>query len=111
MTHIRETNFQKLHNQVMELQGNIRVFCRVRPVLAVEVRSGAAGDVTEIPNDTTLVMREAEGGVGAADAFEFDQVFAPSSTQVCVRARARRGQGVRAAYMPCARDRRKCLKS
>ena len=28
------------------IQGNIRVFCRVRPVLEVERRSGEAVDVT-----------------------------------------------------------------
>ena len=74
---------KKLHNQVMELQGNIRVFARVRPVLEVEVRSGDAANVAEIPSETTLVMHEASeaGGGGGSDVFEFDAVFSPTSTQ------------------------------
>jgi len=31
-----ETIRRKLHNQIQELKGNIRVFCRVRPALAHE---------------------------------------------------------------------------
>jgi kinesin family protein C1 len=37
-----ETIRRKLHNQIQELKGNIRVFCRVRPALAHEMAEGAA---------------------------------------------------------------------
>ena len=45
-----ETLRRKLHNQVQELKGNIRVFCRVRPSL-----DGAAADTARItfPDDET----------------------------------------------------------
>lgn len=43
---------KKLHNQLIDIQGNIRVICRVRPVLEVERRSGQDIDVTEIPPNT-----------------------------------------------------------
>jgi kinesin family member C1 len=35
-----ETIRRKLHNQVQELKGNIRVFCRVRPALENELGEG-----------------------------------------------------------------------
>jgi len=34
---------RKLHNMVQELKGNIRVFCRVRPVLPSDVEGGEQG--------------------------------------------------------------------
>ena len=45
-----------IHNRLLELQGNIRVMCRVRPVLEVERRMGADVDVTEIPNEDTIII-------------------------------------------------------
>ena len=35
-------------SRVLELQGNIRVICRVRPVLEIERKMGEDVDVTEI---------------------------------------------------------------
>ena len=37
-----ETQRRKLHNQVQELKGNIRVFCRVRPLLGDEMAANGA---------------------------------------------------------------------
>jgi len=37
-----ETIRRKLHNQIQELKGNIRVFCRVRPALPHELADGGA---------------------------------------------------------------------
>jgi kinesin family protein C1 len=36
-----ETIRRKLHNTILELKGNIRVFCRVRPVLSSDLPSSA----------------------------------------------------------------------
>jgi kinesin family member C2/C3 len=40
-----------IHNKLLELQGNIRVICRVRPILEVERRSGEDVDVTSYPSE------------------------------------------------------------
>lgn len=81
-----ETRRRKLFNQVQELKGNIRVFCRVRP--ALEEAEDATAQMT-FPDETgeskELVVMGAEttsalGKVSQAkNAFSFDRVFAPSS--------------------------------
>ena len=67
---------------MIELQGNIRVYCRVRPVNDTEVKSGEGSVVTSYPLPGTIALRN-DTGVGTADfqRFEFDQVFGPDSTQ------------------------------
>ncbi|GAX80690.1 hypothetical protein CEUSTIGMA_g8125.t1 [Chlamydomonas eustigma] len=72
---------KKLHNQVLELKGSIRVLCRVRPML--EKEKVAAGGNTESPVKVTseealrLTLSESKGGKD----FEFDRVFAPTDGQ------------------------------
>ena len=39
------TKRRKVHNKLMELQGNIRVFCRVRPQSESESKRGEAGEL------------------------------------------------------------------
>ena len=48
---------KKIHNRLLEIQGNIRVLCRVRPILEVERRSGEDVDVTEVPTDEELFVQ------------------------------------------------------
>merc|ERR1712032_1256658 len=74
---------KKLHNQVLDLKGNIRVFVRVRPINAKE-----AG--TEHGDEPTITTRD-DVNIGVYDSthqrrkwFEFDQVFLPTSSQVQV---------------------------
>jgi len=77
---------RKLHNQVQELKGNIRVFCRVRPVLENEAEQAA--DIA-FPNEneenkelvvTGPEQKSAMGTVTASkNGFSFDRVFAPTS--------------------------------
>ncbi|KAK9240475.1 P-loop containing nucleoside triphosphate hydrolase protein [Lipomyces kononenkoae] len=85
-----ETLRRILHNQVQELKGNIRVFCRVRPPQPNE-----ALDVADIKYpDNSIEGREieltgpsSESALGMAmgtvttktNAFAFDKVFGPSS--------------------------------
>lgn len=70
-----------IHNKLLEIQGNIRVVCRVRPVLEVERRMNADVDVTDIPNeDTIIINRDAL----TRNRYEFDRVFAPDATQESV---------------------------
>ena len=70
-----------VHNKLLELQGNIRVLCRVRPILAVETASGEARDVTEIPSPEDLIITRDDRNGKSKVAFEFDRVFAPAATQ------------------------------
>jgi hypothetical protein len=48
---------KKIHNRLLEIQGNIRVICRVRPILEVERRSGEDVDVTEVPSEEELYVQ------------------------------------------------------
>ncbi|ODQ53843.1 kinesin-domain-containing protein [Saitoella complicata NRRL Y-17804] len=85
-----ETIRRKLHNQIQELKGNIRVFCRVRPPLEKEL--GMEGGLVEMKmedqdsegKEIELVGTEektAMGGVKAAKSwpFSFDKVFNAAS--------------------------------
>lgn len=81
-----ETLRRKLHNQVQELKGNIRVFCRVRPLL-----NDAPTDATKIKfpdqdsDNKELVVsgpetKSAMGNVSSTNhAFSFDRVFGPAT--------------------------------
>ncbi|GFR42053.1 hypothetical protein Agub_g2869 [Astrephomene gubernaculifera] len=73
---------RKLHNMVLELKGNIRVLCRVRPLLEKE-RTVANGDASSMP---VRVMGEEALRVAAVDNkpekdFDFDRVLAPDEGQ------------------------------
>jgi len=65
---------RRLHNEVMELKGNIRVFCRIRPMLGVE---GAVA-VSERGDDEVITTDEASGKI---HSFHYDRVFGAKSTQ------------------------------
>ncbi len=68
-----------LQNRLIEIQGNIRVFARVRPSSASELASNDAGAV-DFPAENTLVLKGADG-TGAGKTFEFDRVYGQDSTQ------------------------------
>ena len=73
---------RSLHNRVVELQGNIRVYCRVRPVLDVERRSGQDVDITSFPAPGTVKVRQDDlASEEEAFEFEFDQVFDQAASQ------------------------------
>jgi len=71
---------KKVHNELMDLKGNIRVFCRVRPILAVELETGdeTCVDIAEYPVDNEIVLHKDEA---TSNRFEFDAVYEPSTTQ------------------------------
>eukprot|EP00118_Oscarella_pearsei_P007350 m.35601 g.35601 ORF g.35601 m.35601 type:complete len:834 (+) comp32144_c0_seq3:2412-4913(+) len=61
-----------LYNQLQELRGNIRVFCRCRP-------DHSAGDVApEFPREGEIVAYTSQG---VKKGYEFDKVYDPASTQ------------------------------
>jgi kinesin family protein C1 len=82
-----ETLRRKLHNQVQELKGNIRVFCRVRPTLGNEGASDAAQftypDEGEDSKEINIVGPEEKSSFGTVTRknhnFSFDHVFGPSA--------------------------------
>ncbi|EED19818.1 kinesin family protein (KlpA), putative [Talaromyces stipitatus ATCC 10500] len=82
-----ETLRRKLHNQVQELKGNIRVFCRVRPPLASEPESDIAQiafpDDAEDCKEIAIMGPEERSSLGTVsrknNAFSFDRVFGPSN--------------------------------
>ncbi|KAL5700212.1 hypothetical protein ACHQM5_025688 [Ranunculus cassubicifolius] len=72
---------KKLHNTILELKGNIRVFCRVRPMLPDD-GSGSEASAICYPTSTDLHGR----GIdllqsGQKHQFTFDKVFTHDSTQ------------------------------
>ncbi len=82
-----ETLRRKLHNQVQELKGNIRVFCRARPALPSD--SADATAKINFPDDDAdskeieIMGLEEKSSLGNVttkkNSFSFDRVFGPSS--------------------------------
>lgn len=95
-----ETVRRQLHNTIQELKGNIRVFCRVRPLLGDELLGGTGeihhihfpdedGKVLELeklagidPNESAMSMRKPSAN--GHYEFSFDKVFNPQSQQAQV---------------------------
>jgi len=74
---------KRLHNLVLDLKGNIRVFVRVRPINPKE-------QAHEVPGEPTCDFKD-DNQAGIFDEqkqsrkwYEFDQVFSPSSMQAQV---------------------------
>jgi kinesin family protein C1 len=80
-----ETLRRKLHNQVQELKGNIRVMCRVRPTHESETQPAKIA-FPDADTDSREVAvqgpdkQSAMGNVTTANySYNFDRVFAPAS--------------------------------
>ncbi|CAI0437083.1 unnamed protein product [Linum tenue] len=72
---------KKLHNTILELKGNIRVFCRVRPSLTDD-GLGTDGKILSYPNSLEALGRAIDlNQNGQKYSFSFDQVFAPDASQ------------------------------
>lgn len=69
---------RKLHNQVQELKGNVRVYCRVRPMPARAEGGAAEASSYCMPDGTSVKLTD-----GAKDptTFTYDKVFGPAATQ------------------------------
>lgn len=81
-----ETLRRKLHNQVQELKGNIRVFCRVRPSLDDSADDQARISFPDVEADGREIEvkgAEEKSSLGTVttktNAFAFDKVFGPTS--------------------------------
>ncbi|TXG67355.1 hypothetical protein EZV62_008630 [Acer yangbiense] len=72
---------KKLHNTILELKGNIRVFCRVRPLLPDDNSSGD-GKLLSYPTSTEALGRAVDIlQNGQKHSFTFDRVFIPDASQ------------------------------
>ncbi|XP_055957955.1 kinesin-like protein KIFC1 [Patella vulgata] len=94
----QETTRRQLHNTIQELKGNIRVFCRVRPLLGKET-IGNDGIITHMnfpDTDGKILEMDKIGDANLNEStlnstrgaskyeFNFDKVFDPTSTQASV---------------------------
>ncbi|KAI3770505.1 hypothetical protein L6452_01640 [Arctium lappa] len=70
---------RKLYNQVQDLKGNIRVYCRVRPFLPGQ--ENCVTSVDYIDDDTVTVIVPSKSGREGRKASMFTKVFGPSATQ------------------------------
>ncbi|KAM6899616.1 kinesin-like protein KIFC1 [Xenentodon cancila] len=83
--HAGEMERRRLHNTVQELKGNIRVFCRVRPL----VDGGLSGHIQLAAGDNKSIMlaKSEESHTGKTTDtqknynFSFDRVFGPRASQ------------------------------
>ncbi|KAJ0799001.1 putative minus-end-directed kinesin ATPase [Helianthus annuus] len=72
---------KKMHNTILELKGNIRVFCRVRPLLLDDGVENEAKTIS-FPTTTEAIGRGIEVMQhGQCHPFMFDKVFTPQSSQ------------------------------
>ncbi|KAE8684084.1 Kinesin-4 [Hibiscus syriacus] len=70
---------RKLYNQVQDLKGNIRVYCRVRPLFSGQ--SNSLSCVDHMDDRTITVLAPTENGKGGRKSFTFNKIFSPSVTQ------------------------------
>ncbi|VFQ87159.1 unnamed protein product [Cuscuta campestris] len=74
---------KKLHNEVQELKGNIRVYCRVRPFLPGQKDKHTIVDYVG-DNGELIVMNPLKQGREGRRSFRFNKVYAPVATQAQV---------------------------
>lgn len=77
-----EKERKELYNKILELKGNIRVFCRCRPLNFEEIEAGASMgiDVESTKNGEVIVMSNGF----PKKSFKFDSVFGPNASQADV---------------------------
>ncbi|CAH2057659.1 unnamed protein product [Thlaspi arvense] len=69
---------RKLYNQVQDLKGSIRVYCRVRPFLPGQ--SSFSSTIGNMEDDSISINTASRHGK-ALKSFTFNKVFGPSATQ------------------------------
>ncbi|KAK1374027.1 P-loop nucleoside triphosphate hydrolases superfamily protein with CH (Calponin Homology) domain-containing protein [Heracleum sosnowskyi] len=73
---------RKLYNQVQDLKGNIRVYCRVRPFLPGQ--PNRLSTLASIDNGNITLITPSKNGKEERKSFTYNQVFGPSATQEMV---------------------------
>ncbi|XP_031103922.1 kinesin-like protein KIN-14C isoform X2 [Ipomoea triloba] len=74
---------KKLHNEVQELKGNIRVYCRVRPFLPGQKDKQTIVEYVG-DNGELIVMNPSKQGKEGRRSFRFNKVYNPTATQAQV---------------------------
>ncbi|XP_077976989.1 kinesin-like protein KIF25 isoform X2 [Glandiceps talaboti] len=86
---------RELHNTLVELRGNIRVHCRIRPLMPYDTGSddvstlGKLGSLSEqvvhvVDDENVLVKSSRQGHAATNKGFEFEKVYFPTETQELV---------------------------
>ncbi|XP_065854561.1 kinesin-like protein KIN-14S [Euphorbia lathyris] len=78
---------KRLYNEVIELKGNIRVFCRCRPLNQVEISNGSNCVVefeSSLDNELQIISSDS-----SKKQFKFDHVFRPEDNQDAVFAQTK----------------------
>ncbi|KAJ4772659.1 Kinesin-like protein [Rhynchospora pubera] len=73
---------KRLYNELIELRGNIRVFCRCRPLNSDEISKGYSNVVefdSLLETELQIICNDS-----SRKQFKFDQVFGPSANQEAV---------------------------
>lgn len=73
------TERKQLYNEVIELKGNIRVFCRCRPIHQAEIANGSSSVVefdSSLENELQILSSDS-----SKKPFKFDHVFKPEDSQ------------------------------
>nr|ABA98869.1 kinesin motor protein, putative, expressed [Oryza sativa Japonica Group] len=70
---------RKLYNQIQDLKGNIRVYCRVRPFLPGH--RSLSSSVADTEERTITIITPTKYGKDGCKSFSFNRVFGPASTQ------------------------------
>uniref|UniRef100_A0A453SE88 Kinesin motor domain-containing protein n=1 Tax=Aegilops tauschii subsp. strangulata TaxID=200361 RepID=A0A453SE88_AEGTS len=71
---------RKLFNEVQELKGNIRVFCRIRPFLCNEDHKSSTTEITG-DNGELILANPAKIGKEGNKLFKFNKVLGPTTSQ------------------------------
>ncbi|KAL3639314.1 hypothetical protein CASFOL_017221 [Castilleja foliolosa] len=71
---------QKLHNELQELKGNIRVYCRIRPFIPGQKGKQSIVEYTG-ENGELIVVNPAKPGKEGRRSFKFNKVYGSSATQ------------------------------
>ncbi|KAH9259974.1 hypothetical protein BASA81_001734 [Batrachochytrium salamandrivorans] len=77
MQKVEEERRRSYLAQLLEIKGNIRVLCRIRPVNKMDESKGGSGNLAVVRVNRETVRCDAR-------EFEFDEVFSPSSTNQTV---------------------------
>lgn len=77
--HLECSERRRLYNEVIELKGNIRVFCRCRPLNHDEIAKGCTAVVdfdSTLENELKII-----GADSSKKQFKFDHIFRPEDNQ------------------------------